>query len=191
MSQVRHTTFVSVSLTPDAREALRRMAARLSGKASRTLSVSDALVLVEQLVEHAPVADVIEVLDDVKPAAPRRAPVAQSIVDAVTTPPAADVNAATTPVGNVQAWRLGAQQAYNGLTVAQRRRVDAFLRLPDRFHRSRALRDYGDELRRRYNTARVLAQVESILTLADEQHANDPHLNPDHPNRANRNDASK
>jgi hypothetical protein len=50
MSQKRNTEFVGVSLTPDARDALRRLSVVASGALGRRLSMSETLIYAEQLM---------------------------------------------------------------------------------------------------------------------------------------------
>lgn len=50
MSQHRNTEFVGVSVTPEARDALRRLSVTLSVAAGRRLSLSDTIVYAEQIM---------------------------------------------------------------------------------------------------------------------------------------------
>ena len=48
MAQPRHTAFVSVSLTPEARDALRRLTIAASAATGRRMSMSEAITHTEQ-----------------------------------------------------------------------------------------------------------------------------------------------
>jgi hypothetical protein len=48
MAQHRNTDFVGVSLTPAARDALKRLALALSARTGRRMSMSDAVIYLEQ-----------------------------------------------------------------------------------------------------------------------------------------------
>jgi predicted glycoside hydrolase/deacetylase ChbG (UPF0249 family) len=50
MAQHRTTAFVNVSLTPDAREALRRLTDAASAAIGRHLTMSDTIIYAEQLM---------------------------------------------------------------------------------------------------------------------------------------------